>query len=64
VIHKRVVENSTVRHDWKVYPTNRANPDTIRLSLEQLRRFGELEDRMHLTAENAPNAEEESGANS
>ncbi|HZU30869.1 MAG TPA: hypothetical protein VFB79_07120 [Candidatus Angelobacter sp.] len=57
VIHKRVVENATIRHEWKVYPTNRGNPDTIRLNLAELRRFGELGDREHLTAENAPNPE-------
>jgi hypothetical protein len=64
VIHKRVVQNSTVRSEWKVYPTNRANPDTIRLSLEELRRFGELDDRERLTAEQAPNQEREDGATS
>lgn len=64
VIHKRVVENSTVRNEWKIYPTNRANPDTIRLSLAELRRFGELDDREHLSAENTPNPEAKSGANS
>jgi hypothetical protein len=57
VIHKRVVENSTVRSEWKIYPTNRVDPDTIRLSLSELRRFGELDDREHLAAENAPNPE-------
>jgi hypothetical protein len=57
VIHKKAVENSTVRSEWTVYPTNRANPDTIRLSRVELRRFGELDDREHLAAENAPNPE-------
>jgi hypothetical protein len=64
VIHKRVVEHPTVRSEWRVYPTNRANPDTIQLSLEELRRFGELEDRDHLTAENVPTSEAESGTTS
>ena len=44
VIHKRIPENSTIKNEWKVYPTNRADPDTIRLSLVELRRFGELDD--------------------
>jgi len=64
VIHKRVVENSTLRSEWKIYPTNRADPDTIQLSLVELRRFGELDDREHLTAENAPKTEDNSIANS
>jgi hypothetical protein len=64
VIHKRVVENLTVRSEWRVYPTNRANPDTIRLSLLELRRFGETEGREHLSAENAPNQEGKSSVDS
>jgi hypothetical protein len=63
VIHKRVVENSIVKSEWKIYPTNRANPDTIRLSLLELQRFGDLDDREHLVAENAPNREGMSGVN-
>jgi hypothetical protein len=39
----------------KVYPTNRGNPDTIRLTRAELGRLGDLEDREHLTAEHAPN---------
>ncbi len=33
-------------------PTNRANEDTIELTLAELRRFGELGEREHLCAEN------------
>lgn len=52
VIQKRKVEEGRVKNDWYVYPTNRLNSDTIRLSLEELQRFGELGDRKHLSAEN------------
>lgn len=52
VIHKRVVEDGQVKSQWKVYPTNRANADTIQLTVAELRRFGDLEDRDHLSAEN------------
>lgn len=55
VIQKRVVEEGRVRCERKVYPTNRANEDTIRLSLAELLRFGDIEDREHLSAEHAPN---------
>jgi hypothetical protein len=54
VIQKRIVENGTVKNQWRVYPTNRANADTIRLTLAELRRLGDVEDRDHLCAENAP----------
>jgi hypothetical protein len=53
VIHKRVIENGRIMSSWQVYPTNRANVDTIRLSLAELERFGDVEDRKHLSAENA-----------
>jgi len=33
VIHKRVIEDGRIVSSWQVYPTNRANADTIRLSL-------------------------------
>lgn len=56
VIHERHVDGSNVRSEWKVYPTDRANSDTIRLGLAELRRFGEVGDRDSLSAENAPNA--------
>ena len=51
-MHKRVVEGGEVRSEWKVYPTNRANEDTIQLTLAELRRFGDLGEREHLCAEN------------
>jgi hypothetical protein len=38
----------------QVYPTNRADADTIRLNLAELKRFGDLGDHAHLSAENAP----------
>jgi len=57
VIHRRHVESTGIRSDWQVYPTNRANADTIRLNLAELQRFGDLGDRAHLSAENAPNAD-------
>lgn len=60
VIHERRVEGSNVENDWKVYPTDRANADTIRLTLEELRRFGDLGDRTNLCAENAPNVTDQS----
>jgi hypothetical protein len=59
VIHRRTTEEGQVRDRWQVYPTNRANPDTIRLSLAELRRLGELEGREHLSAENAIDASED-----
>jgi hypothetical protein len=52
VMHKRVSEKGEVRNEWKVYPTNRANDDTIHLTLAELRRFGDLGEREHLCAEN------------
>ena len=55
VIHERRVVDSNVINDWKVYPTDRANADTIRLTLEELQRFGNLEDRTNLCADNAQN---------
>jgi hypothetical protein len=50
VIQKRTVEDEKVRNDWYVYPTNRIKSDTIRLSLEELQRFGRVGDRKHLAA--------------
>lgn len=55
VIQYRRVDGGRVMLERKVYPTYRANDDTIRLTLAELRRFGELEDREHLTSEHAPN---------
>ena len=59
VIQRRVVEDEHVRCERKVYPTNRANADTVRLTLAELQCFGEMEDREHLTAEHAPNHADE-----
>lgn len=58
VFHQRHVEKDRIQDEWKVYPTNRGSADTIRLTAEELVRFGDLEDRGHLRAENAPNAED------
>ena len=55
VIQKRTVEDGQVKCERKVYPTNRANADTIRLNLAELLRLGDVEDRAHLSAEHAPN---------
>jgi hypothetical protein len=55
VIQKRKVEAGEVKNEWRVYPTNRADADTIRLNVAELKRFGDLGDREHLSAENAPN---------
>lgn len=58
VMHKRVIEAEEVRGEWKVYPTNRANEDTIQLKLAQLRRFGDLGERQHLCAESVQSENE------
>jgi hypothetical protein len=55
VIQRRAVEAGRVKSYQTVYPTNRANADTIRLSLAELKRFGDVGDRENLSAENAPN---------
>jgi hypothetical protein len=55
VIQKRKVEDGQVKNEWRVYPTNRANADTIQLALAELRRFGNVEDREHLSGESVPN---------
>jgi hypothetical protein len=55
VIHKRVIEEGQMKSSWQVYPTNRANAETIRLNLAELERFGDIGDRKHLSAENATN---------
>lgn len=59
VFQKRRLEAGRVILERKVYPTNRANADTIRLTLAELQRFGDIEDRTHLTAEHAPNHADE-----
>ena len=53
VIQKRTVGAAQIKSSWEVYPTNRANPDTIRLTLAELERFGDVGDRKHLAGENA-----------
>jgi hypothetical protein len=55
VVQTRDVVDGNVVMARRVYPTNRGNPDTIRLTRAELARFGDLEDRDHLTAEHAPN---------
>jgi hypothetical protein len=47
VIQKRNVENGEVKVKRQVYPTNRADSDTIRLNLAELERFGAVENRTH-----------------
>lgn len=59
VVHRRTVEDGQIKDDWQVYPTNRGNTDTIRLSLPELRRLGRVDDREHLSAENAPNTSDD-----
>lgn len=54
VIQKRKVNNGEVKNEWHIYPTNRANADTIRLTVAELERFGDLGDRRRLSAENVP----------
>jgi hypothetical protein len=44
LFHRRFVADGRVQNDWQVYPTNRANVDTIRLSAAELGRFGDLGD--------------------
>jgi len=53
VIHTRTLEKGDIKNFWQVYPTNRANSDTIRLSLPELERFGDVGDRKHLAADSA-----------
>jgi len=54
-IHRRVSDYNQIRSTWQVYPTDRANADTIRLDLAELERFGDVEDRKYLSAENIIN---------
>lgn len=56
VIHTRALEGREMKSSWQVYPTNRANQDTIRLRLDELERFGDVCDRKHLAAEDTPNS--------
>jgi hypothetical protein len=55
VIQTRHVQDGNVVLVRKVYPTNRGNSDTIRLSRAELEKLGDLEDRDHLSVEHAPN---------
>jgi hypothetical protein len=54
VVQRRKVVGCVVQMEKHVYPTNRANEDTIQLKLAELERFGDVGDRKHLSAENAP----------
>jgi hypothetical protein len=51
VFHTRRVREGKLESSWRVYPTNRANADTIRLHLAELNLFGDVEDRQTLSAE-------------
>lgn len=55
VIQTRRVIDGVVEVVRRVYPTNRGNSDTIRLTRAELEGLGNLENRDHLTAEHAPN---------
>jgi hypothetical protein len=54
VFQRRELKDGSLKITRKVYPTNRADADTIRLKLAELERFGDLGDHEHLSAENAP----------
>lgn len=54
VFHTRHVTEGRIENRWRVFPTNRANEDTIQLEEAELTLFGDLEDRMNLSAENLP----------
>ena len=54
VFQRRELKHGSFKIARQVYPTNRADADTIRLNLSELKRFGDLGDREHLSAENAP----------
>lgn len=56
VFHTRHVKERKVENHWRVFPTNRANEDTLQLERAELNLFGDLEDRKHLSAENLPEA--------
>jgi hypothetical protein len=56
VFHTRHVVQGKVESRWRVFPTNRANEDTIQLEEAELRLFGDLEDREQLAADNLPEA--------
>jgi hypothetical protein len=54
VFHTRHVTEGWMENRWRVFPTNRANQDTIQLEEFELILFGDLEDRKNLSAENLP----------
>jgi hypothetical protein len=54
VFQRRELKDGSSKIARQVYPTNRADADTIRLNLAELKRFGDLGDHQHLSAENAP----------
>ena len=54
VFQRRELKDGSSKIARQVYPTNRADADTIRLNLAELKRFGDLGDHEHLSAENAP----------
>ena len=56
VFHTRHVADGKMENRWRVFPTNRADKDTIQLDEVELTRFGELEDRTSLSAEHLPEA--------
>jgi hypothetical protein len=56
VFHTRHVDQGKIESRWRVFPTNRANDDTIRLEEAELVLFGDLEGRENLSAENLPEA--------
>jgi hypothetical protein len=54
VFQRRELKDGSSKIVRQVYPTNRGDADTIRLNLAELKRFGDLGDHEHLSAENAP----------
>lgn len=56
IFHTRHLSEGKIENRWRVFPTNRANEDTIRLEESELNLFGDLEDRKNLSAENLPEA--------
>lgn len=54
IIQRRKTNGTEIANEWNVYPTNRANADTIRLMLVELERFGDVGDRKNLSADNTP----------
>lgn len=56
MFHTRHVTEGGIENRWRVFPTNRANQDTIQLEEAELTIFGDIEDRRSLSAENLPEA--------